>query len=310
MAEYKYSRNRNKYYGGGQEGRYPEGRRSYGDERYSGYGGGYSRSDSEEGSWSNPYAKNPDTDQHRYDEGGYSSRSFDRDREYDSDYRSQSSDYQYPGNRRRNLYDRDYEGIGRREYSQGGTRFGGANYGGYGDRGRFDGDRHYGGNRGGYYGSGYGRKYSSYGSGDEGERSWWDRTTDEISSWFGDEDAQRRREWDRNHRGKGPKNYTRSDERIREDISDRLSDDPFIDATEIEVSVTNGEVTLMGSVDDRHSKRRAEDLTEVVSGVRHVENRLRVNQNTGYRNPENERHTTSAVPGSDRERTKKDYMTG
>ena len=39
------------------------------------------------------------------------------------------------------------------------------------------------------------------------------------------------------HRGRGPKGYTRSDERIREDVNDRLSDDPFVDASEIEVMV-------------------------------------------------------------------------
>ena len=39
-------------------------------------------------------------------------------------------------------------------------------------------------------------------------------------SWFGDEDAARRRQQD--HSGRGPSNYTRSDERIREDVCDRL----------------------------------------------------------------------------------------
>jgi hypothetical protein len=33
-----------------------------------------------------------------------------------------------------------------------------------------------------------------------------------------------------------PKNYQRSDERIRRDVSDRLSDDPYADASEIEVA--------------------------------------------------------------------------
>ena len=78
------------------------------------------------------------------------------------------------------------------------------------------------------------------------------------------------------HRGKGPRNYSRSDDRIKEDINDRLSDDPFVDASEIEVTVSNGEVTLTGSVDDRSNKRRAEDLAEAVSGVKNVENRIRV----------------------------------
>lgn len=80
------------------------------------------------------------------------------------------------------------------------------------------------------------------------------------------------------HRGRGPKNYTRSDERIREDINDRLSDDSWLDASDIEVTVANCEVTLTGLVHTRDDKRRAEDLAEQVSGVRHVQNNLRVHQ--------------------------------
>jgi hypothetical protein len=82
------------------------------------------------------------------------------------------------------------------------------------------------------------------------------------------------------HRGRGPKGYTRSDERIREDVNDRLSDDPHVDASEIEVTVSSCEVTLSGTVDNRDAKRRAEDIAEQVSGVRHVQNNLRVQQQT------------------------------
>jgi len=80
------------------------------------------------------------------------------------------------------------------------------------------------------------------------------------------------------HRGKGPKGYKRSDDRIREDVCDRLSDDDELDASEIAVSVKEGEVTLEGSVSDRRSKQRAEDLAESVGGVRDVNNKLRTNK--------------------------------
>lgn len=80
------------------------------------------------------------------------------------------------------------------------------------------------------------------------------------------------------HRGRGPRGYTRSDERIREDVNDRLSDDGHIDASDIEVSVSNCEVTLSGTVSDRSQKRRAEDLAEAISGVLHVQNNIRVNR--------------------------------
>lgn len=112
-----------------------------------------------------------------------------------------------------------------------------------------------------------------------GNRDWWDRTTDEVASWFGDDDAQRRRERDRAmgpHRGKGPKGYTRSDERIKDDVNDRLSDDSFIDASDIDVTVEHCEVVLSGTVDSKEEKRRAEDIAERISGVKNVENRLKV----------------------------------
>ena len=78
--------------------------------------------------------------------------------------------------------------------------------------------------------------------------------------------------------GRGPRGYKRSDERIREDVNDRLSDDPIIDASDVEVSVNNGEVTLSGTVNSRTDKRRTEDIAESVSGVTHVQNNLRVNR--------------------------------
>lgn len=76
--------------------------------------------------------------------------------------------------------------------------------------------------------------------------------------------------------GKGPKGYKRSDERIREDVSEALYKDHHVDASDIEVSVSNGEVTLTGTVTDRRMKRIAEDCVESVSGVEDVRNELRV----------------------------------
>ena len=77
-------------------------------------------------------------------------------------------------------------------------------------------------------------------------------------------------------RGRGPRGYSRSDDRIREDVCDRLTDDPWIDATDIEVRVQNGEVTLTGLVRERKDKRFAEDLVDDLPGVREVHNQLRV----------------------------------
>lgn len=93
-----------------------------------------------------------------------------------------------------------------------------------------------------------------------------------------DGDAGRRRamEGANDRRGIGPRGYVRSEARIREDVCDFLSDDPLVDATDIEVGVAGTEVTLSGTVETRRERRRAEDCAERVSGVTHVQNNLRV----------------------------------
>jgi hypothetical protein len=78
------------------------------------------------------------------------------------------------------------------------------------------------------------------------------------------------------YRGRGPKGYVRSDDRIKEEVCDILLRDHQIDASEIEVEVQNGEVTFSGQVPDKRMKYRAEDLTEQLSGVQEVKNNLRV----------------------------------
>jgi osmotically-inducible protein OsmY len=98
----------------------------------------------------------------------------------------------------------------------------------------------------------------------------------------GDEEYRRRLAEQRDeavdHRGRGPRGYRRSDARILEDINERLTDDPWLDASGIEVAVDGGEVTLSGLVDSREARRRAEDIAEGVSGVGYVVNRLRPRQ--------------------------------
>lgn len=216
----------------------------------------------------------------------------------------------------------------------------------------------------GYYGGYYqpSRSRGDYGrAGDYGrseDRGFFDRAGDEVRSWFGDEEAERRRrrdeleagrrgwqspwrptegrgddrEWSRQwgyvdrpyerrgmgedrswwedrdwtsrrrstmgydfgpgaggdvwmsrgpYAGRGPKGYQRSDERIKEDVCERLCERGDLDASDIEVLVVNRIVTLQGSVANRGDKRLAEDLTDSVSGVSEVQNQLRVNQGQG-----------------------------
>lgn len=76
--------------------------------------------------------------------------------------------------------------------------------------------------------------------------------------------------------GRGPRGYTRSEERTREDVCERLTEDGQIDASNIEVTIENGEITLSGTVASLRAKRLAEDIAYSVKWVKEVHNRLRV----------------------------------
>jgi osmotically-inducible protein OsmY len=111
------------------------------------------------------------------------------------------------------------------------------------------------------------------------ERSWLARTGDEIASWFGNRDALRRRQWDEaagDHSGVGPKAERSPDDVILDDVNQRLTNDANLDASGIEVTVLNGEVTLNGSVPIRADQRLAQDLIETVPGITAVHNNLRI----------------------------------
>jgi hypothetical protein len=101
------------------------------------------------------------------------------------------------------------------------------------------------------------------------------------------------------HRGKGPRGYQRSDERIRELVCESLADDDQLDATHIEVSVEHGEVTLSGTVEDRCAKRDAEDCACSVSGVRDVQNLLRIRDER----PGRSNHSNHGAVGRDETET-------
>jgi hypothetical protein len=74
----------------------------------------------------------------------------------------------------------------------------------------------------------------------------------------------------------GPKGYHRPDERIREDICERLAMNPYVDVGEVTVDVAGGTVTLGGSVRERREKYVIEEIADAVFGVMEVENHLRV----------------------------------
>jgi osmotically-inducible protein OsmY len=212
-----------------------------------------------EGSWT---GSSPSHEERGRERGGY-----ERDRGYG----------------RSSSYGGSQSGYGQEDYSQGHSQRGGMfrQQGGYAPQ-----QGGYGGFRDEVFGARPERAYEGsrehrggYGGGHD-ERGFFEKASDEVSSWFGDDDAERRRRQDQ-HRGRGPKGYSRSDERIREDVNDRLTDDTWLDASDIEVTVAGREVTLSGEVASRDDKRRAEDIAERVSGVAHVQNNLRVKGRPG-----------------------------
>jgi osmotically-inducible protein OsmY len=73
----------------------------------------------------------------------------------------------------------------------------------------------------------------------------------------------------------GPKNWVRSDERIRDEICERLAAQEH-DWSDVEVHVSDGEATLTGSVRNHDLSFEAERVAAGVSGVKDVTNELRV----------------------------------
>lgn len=81
--------------------------------------------------------------------------------------------------------------------------------------------------------------------------------------------------------GLGPPRV-RSDKRIEEDVCQALEDDEEIDASEIEVSVSSGEVVLKGKmIGDREDRHRVEDIVYGIPGVTDVINEIRVFRSEG-----------------------------
>jgi len=75
--------------------------------------------------------------------------------------------------------------------------------------------------------------------------------------------------------------YQRSDERIREDVCERLWHEPHVDVSEVTVEVKAGVVTLEGTVPYRQMKHSIEDIAASCRGVVDVENRIRVPRTGG-----------------------------
>ena len=88
--------------------------------------------------------------------------------------------------------------------------------------------------------------------------------------------AERREEQGRRQTNSGPRSRRKPDESLRQEIREILIADPELEATDIEVEVEGGAVTLRGVVVDSDARLLAEELVESLVGVREVHNRLRV----------------------------------
>lgn len=85
--------------------------------------------------------------------------------------------------------------------------------------------------------------------------------------------------------GRAPKGYRRSDERIREDICERIMARGDIDAGEVSIDVASGRVTLEGAVEERWMKYAIEDIADRCHGVEDIDNRVRVVRSAGRERP-------------------------
>jgi hypothetical protein len=176
-----------------------------------------------------------------------------------------------------------------------GTHGGGAHggqWGAQGSRGAGYGGQGMGGGPGGYYqGSGqdhgrdpgqrgFGQRQggpiggpASGGMGWRGEQGW---QGSEVRTWSQPGQGQQQR-FER-----GPKGYKRSDERVKDDVSDRINQLQHVDSSDVEVDVKNGEVTLTGTVPNRVMKWQLENLVETIGGVTEVNNQLRIRREGSF----------------------------
>ena len=211
-------------------------------------------------------------------------RNRDRWRTTGSDWRDDERDRWRDNEQRESRY--GGQGYGSERYSSEG--YGGERYGG-GSEYDYRGGSLYGGGSQRAYGASGGSSYGTAGSYGGESRS------------YGSESpsgSQGRSSGQGIHRGRGPRNYKRADERIREDVCECLTEDAYIDASSIDVAVTEGEVVLTGIVFQRDDKRRAEDLAEGISGVKDVRNNLRVSsEQSGERSGLGQLGSQQSQPG-------------
>lgn len=122
------------------------------------------------------------------------------------------------------------------------------------------------------------------------------RIGDKVKAFFGSDRAERRLDHDRryhrheddhryahrrdderrDYRGVGPRTRHDEDEELREQLCERIADDPDLDASEILVRVIDNEAILDGTVRSKRDAQRAYDIAHDIPGIVHVRDRLDV----------------------------------
>jgi hypothetical protein len=76
--------------------------------------------------------------------------------------------------------------------------------------------------------------------------------------------------------GIGPRNYTKTDQRILEDVCELLTRHGELDVRAVDVHCRNGVIRLEGSVPSRWARREIEAVADSVGGVQDVQNDLTI----------------------------------
>ncbi len=213
-----------------------------------------------------------DYTRHGYEGGGYGRSERDHFSGYESGGRGYESGWS------REPYGSSGMGRGERSWQGGGSSGQGGS--GFGQAGSF-GQGSASGYRERSYGSGWGypagqsRDFSSsgyepgYGGEEFGGASRQGRSQGDWSRYGGSAGAGQGQK-------RGPKGWQRSDERVKEDICERLYHNASIDSSEVSVEVSGGKVSLEGTVPDRRMKHAIEDLIDQCPGVKDIDNRVRI----------------------------------
>ena len=121
----------------------------------------------------------------------------------------------------------------------------------------------------------------------------------ERAGWYGRTPARNSAPGGQRPKRTGPKNYQRSDERLKEQIIEKLMDNSSVDIGNLECDVKDGTVTLSGTVDTRSDRYEIENVVDDVWGVKDITNNIRVKsaQGADYGAPGASSYGSSAAQG-------------